>query len=62
MSLTRHRLRSPTMCGDEPMAACQAYAIAAQPARVLLDRAGRERGRWLEVFETAEALDAARAL
>ena len=50
------------MLFDEPMAAWNAYAIPGQPAAVLLDRSGRERGRWLGAFDTAEVLDAARAL
>jgi len=33
-----------------------------QPAGILLDREGRERGRWLGAFDTAEVLAAARAL
>jgi thiol-disulfide isomerase/thioredoxin len=60
--VARHRLRSPTVLFDEPMAAWNAYAIPGQPAAVLLDRSGRERGRWLGAFDTAEVLDAARAL
>jgi thiol-disulfide isomerase/thioredoxin len=55
---TRHRLRSPTVLFDEPMAAWNAYAIPGQPAGVLLDR----NGRWLGAFDPAEALAAARAL
>jgi hypothetical protein len=47
---------------DEPMTAWQAYRIPAQPAAVLLDRDGHERGRWLGPFDTAEVLAAARAL
>ena len=60
--VARHRLRSPTVLFDEPMAAWNAYAIPGQPAAVLLDRSGRERRRWLGAFDTAEVLDAARAL
>jgi thiol-disulfide isomerase/thioredoxin len=60
--VARHRLRAPTVLFDEPMAAWNAYAIPAQPAAVLLDRSGHERGRWLGAFDTAEALAAARAL
>ena len=44
------------------MAAWNAYAIPGQPAAVLLDRTGRERGRWLGAFDTSDVLDAARAL
>jgi len=58
----RHRLVTPTLLFDEPMAAWEAYRIPAQPGAVLLDRDGRERQRWLGAFDTAEALAAARAL
>jgi hypothetical protein len=58
--VARHRLRSPTVVFDEPMAAWNAYAIPGQPAAVLRDRSGRERGRWLGAFDTAEVLAAAR--
>ena len=58
----RHRLRTPTILFDEPMEAWGAYAIPGQPAGILLDRQGRERGRWLGAFETAEVLAAARDL
>lgn len=60
--VNRHKLRTPTILFDEPMAAWEAYAIPGQPAGILLDREGRERGRWLGAFETAEVLAAARAL
>ena len=60
--VARHRLRTPALQFDEPMAAWQAYRIPAQPGAVLLDRNGRERQRWLGAFDTAEALAAARAL
>ena len=60
--VARHRLRTPTILFDEPMAAWNAYAIPGQPAAVLLDRTGRERGRWLGAFDTSDVLDAARAL
>jgi thiol-disulfide isomerase/thioredoxin len=58
----RHRLRTPTVLFDEPMQVWSAYAIPGQPAGILLDREGRERGRWLGAFDTAEVLAAARAL
>jgi thiol-disulfide isomerase/thioredoxin len=58
----RHRLRTPTVLFDEPMRVWSAYAIPGQPAGILLDREGRERGRWLGAFDTAEVLAAARAL
>ena len=58
----RHRLRSPTVLFDEEMQAWGAYAIPGQPAGILLDRSGRERGRWLGAFDTAEVLAAARDL
>jgi hypothetical protein len=58
MSMIESRWRT----SSEPMAAWNAYAIPAQPAAVLLDRSGRERGRWLGAFDTAEVLAAARAL
>jgi thiol-disulfide isomerase/thioredoxin len=58
----RHRLRTPTILFDEPMSAWEAYAIPGQPAGVLLDRDGRERGRWLGAFDPVEVLAAAREL
>ena len=60
--VARHKLHTPTVLFDEPMSAWNAYGIPAQPAAVLLDRSGRERGRWLGAFNTAEVLAAARAL
>ena len=60
--VARHRLRTPTVLFDEPMAAWSAYGIPGQPAAVLLDRSGRERGRWLGAFDTREVLDRARDL
>lgn len=60
--VARHRLRTPTVLFDELMAAWNAYSIPGQPAAVLLDRSGRERGRWLGAFDTAAVLAAARAL
>ena len=60
--VNRHRLRTPTIVFDEPMAAWESYAIPGQPAGVLLDRDGRERGRWFGAFEPADVLAAARAL
>jgi hypothetical protein len=62
------RIRDPpptahtTVLLDKPMAAWQAYRIPGQPAAVLLDRAGRERGRWLGPFDNAEVLAATRGL
>ena len=58
----RHRLRTPIVLFDEPMAAWAEYRIPGQPAGVLLDRSGREGGRWIGAFDTAEVLAAARAL
>jgi thiol-disulfide isomerase/thioredoxin len=58
----RHRLRTPAIVFDEPMAVWEAYAIPGQPAGVLLDREGRERARWLGAFEPADVTAAARAL
>ena len=60
--VARHRLHTPTMLFDEPMAAWRAFAIPAQPAFVLLDRSGRERRRWLGALQPAEVLNAAREL
>jgi hypothetical protein len=58
----RHRMRTPTVLFDEAMEAWGAYAIPGQPAGILLDRSGHERGRWLGAFDTAEVLAAAREL
>jgi len=58
----QHGLRSPTVVFDEAMTAWRAYRIPGQPGAVLLDRDGRERGRWLGAFDTQLALDAARSL
>ena len=58
----RHDMRTPTVLFDEAMDAWGAYAIPGQPAGILLDRSGRERGRWLGAFDTAEVLAAARDL
>ena len=60
--VARHGLRTPTMLFDESMASWRAYRIVGQPGAVLLDREGRERGRWAGAFDTRLALDAARAL
>ena len=60
--VARHGLRTPTILFDESMAAWEAYRIVGQPGAVLLDRDGRERGRWSGPFDTRLALDAARAL
>jgi hypothetical protein len=60
--VARHKLRTPTVLFDEPMAAWDAYGIPGQPAAVLLDRDGHERGRWLGAFDTREVLAAARDL
>ena len=60
--VARHGLRTPMMLFDESMATWQAYRIVGQPGAVLLDREGRERGRWSGAFDTRLALDAARAL
>jgi thiol-disulfide isomerase/thioredoxin len=58
----RHRLRTPTIVFDEPMAVWSAYRIPGQPAGVLLDRQGRERARWLGAFDPADVVAAARDL
>jgi thiol-disulfide isomerase/thioredoxin len=58
----RHRLRSPIVVFDEPMTVWREYAIPGQPAGVLLDREGRERGRWLGAFDPDEVVAAARDL
>jgi thiol-disulfide isomerase/thioredoxin len=60
--VARHGLRTPTLLFDESMAVWQAYRIPGQPGAVLLDRAGRERARWIGAFDTSAALAAARAL
>ncbi len=56
--VARHGLRTPTMLFDESMAVWRAYRIVGQPGAVLLDRAGRERGRWSGPFDTRLALEA----
>jgi thiol-disulfide isomerase/thioredoxin len=58
----RFGVKTPTILFDEPMAVWNHYKIPAQPGAVLLDREGRERGRWLGPFENEEVLAAARAL
>ena len=58
----RHALRTPLVLFDEPMRSWTHYRIPAQPGAVLLDRDGRERGRWLGVFEPADVLAVARRL
>lgn len=58
----RHALTTPTVLFDEPMAAWNAYGFTGQPHAILLDRDGRERGRWIGAFDPAEALEAARAI
>ena len=58
----RHALRTPTVLFDEPMKAWDAYGLVGQPHAILLDRDGRERGRWIGAFDPAEAVEAARAL
>ncbi len=60
--VARNGLQTPTMLFDESMASWEAYRIVGQPGAVLLDRDGRERGRWAGAFDTSLALDAARAL
>ena len=60
--VARHGLTTPTLLFDEPMAIWEHYRIPAQPGAVLLDRDGREQRRWNGAFDTAEALEAARAL
>lgn len=57
-----HSLDTPTVLFDESMASWEHYAIPGQPAAILLDTEGRERGRWLGAFDTQLALDAAREL
>jgi thiol-disulfide isomerase/thioredoxin len=57
-----HGLRTPTLLFDEAMGAADHYRLASVPSAVLLDRTGRERKRWNGVFDTAEALAAARDL
>ena len=56
-----HRLRTPTLLFDESSAAFDAYRVRVVPTAVLLDRDGHEVKRWHGGFDTAEALDAARA-
>jgi thiol-disulfide isomerase/thioredoxin len=60
--VARHRIRTPLVVFDEPMAVWEEYAIPGQPAGVLLDREGRERARWLGAFDPADVLAAARDL
>lgn len=58
----RFGVRTPTILFDEPMAVWNHYNIPGQPAAILLDREGHERGRWLGPFSNDEVLAAARAL
>ena len=58
----RHGMTAPTLLFDESMRVWENYRIPGQPGAVLLDRDGRERGRWLGAFDTNLALEAARAL
>jgi hypothetical protein len=60
--VAEHGLRTPTVLFDESMASWQHYAIVGQPAAVLLDRSGHERGRWAGPFDSAEVLQAASEL
>ena len=54
--VARHGLRTPTLLFDESMASWEAYRIVGQPGAVLLDRRGRERGRWSGALDTRLAL------
>ena len=58
----RFGVTTPLVLFDEPMAVWNHYLIPGQPAGVLLDREGRERGRWLGPFNNDEVLAAAREL
>ena len=58
----RYGVKTPTILFDEPMAVWNHYEIPGQPAAVLLDREGRERGRWLGPFSNEDVLQAAREL
>ena len=58
----RYGVKTPLILFDEPMAVWNHYKIPGQPAAVLLDREGVERGRWLGPFSNDEVLAAAREL
>ena len=60
--VARHQLRTPDDAVRRADGRVEAYAIPGQPAGVLLDRDGRERGRWLGAFDPADVLAAAREL
>ena len=60
--VTSHGMTAPTLLFDESMRVWEHYRIPGQPGAVLLDREGRERGRWLGAFDTNLALEAAQAL
>ena len=58
----RHGLTGPTLLFDESMQVWEHYRIPGQPGAILLDREGRERGRWLGAFDPNLALQAAENL
>lgn len=58
----RHGLTGPTLLFDESMQTWEHYRIPGQPGAILLDRDGRERGRWLGAFDPTLALEAAENL
>lgn len=60
--VARHALTGPTLLFDESMQVWEHYRIPGQPGAILLDRDGRERGRWLGAFDPNLALEAAEAL
>jgi thiol-disulfide isomerase/thioredoxin len=60
--VARHELTTPTLLFDESMQVWEHYRIPGQPGAILLDREGRERGRWLGAFDPNLALEAAEAL
>jgi thiol-disulfide isomerase/thioredoxin len=58
----RYGVKTPTILFDEPMAVWNHYKVPGQPAAILLDREGRERGRWLGPFSNEVVLGAVRDL
>lgn len=60
--VSRHGLTAPTLLFDESMQVWEHYRIPGQPAAILLDTEGRERGRWIGAFDPNLAVEAAKDL